>query len=246
MDRKLQSRMFSRFDPRIEENKLFKGHLRRALELTTEKLGACIDTLSAWRLARTSSESDRIIARLETDTRLPQTDLVRVMAVLEFFLKHLMEDEYRDDSSGQWADDLLVTGQIDDNHRGVFVDTIERLRADVAPKVEHIVRQRRYSQGVLPGLKSCGTTVEMRAVQKNDYRWGTPVEEYRPTVVDVAGIVSVHIGLDAGTPGDFYFQGTENDLDLLISQFRAAKKELQALSDFVGRRNAVKDTKYDN
>ena len=128
----------------------------------------------------------------------------------------------------------------------MFIGMVNRLRNDVLPAVERIVRRRRYSEGILPGLKSCGTTVEIRAVQKDRYRWETHVKEYLPEILDVAGVVSVHIGLDKGMPRDFYFQGTEADLDLLISQFQAAKKDLRALQEFLPTWKKSSESEHDH
>jgi len=106
-------------------------------------------------------------------------------------------------------------------------------------RVESEISQ--ISEGVLPGLKTCGTTVEMRAVQKDLYRWGTSVQEYESEILDTAGVISVHIGLDEGTPRDFYFQMSENDLEDLISQLKAARKDLHALTQFISTRQASGD-----
>ncbi|MBN2559965.1 MAG: hypothetical protein JXQ75_03435 [Phycisphaerae bacterium] len=243
METELKSRLFSKFDPAEKDNDLFGKHLRKALDLVPGQMVACIDALADLRLARIEPEKDRLLDSLERETRLPQTELAQVIAVTRFFLDRMLRDEYKHDTSEQWADDLVTLRQIEESTRPLFVSMVDRIRSDVLPKVESAIRRRAYGEGVLPGLKTCGTTVEMRAVQKGRYRWGTAIKEYEPRILDVAGVVSVHIGLNEGTPRDFYFQMSEDDLQLLIRELEAARKDLWALSEFVSTRRQSGDVK---
>ncbi len=243
MEIALKSRLFSKFDPADKDNELFGKHLRKALALAPAQMTACIDALAALRLARTESENDRLVDALESETHLPQKELIQVIAVLRFFLSRMLRDAYKNDSSQQWADDVVALREIEETTRPQFVSMVDDIRSDVLPKVELAIRRRTYSEGVLPGLKTFGTTVEMRAVQKDRYRWGTSVNEYGPRILDVAGVVSVHIGLNEGTPRDFYFQVSEEDLELLISGFKAARKDLRALGEFISSRPQSREAK---
>ena len=236
METELKSRLFSKFDPANKDNDLFGKHLRSSLNLSSEQMEACINALADFRLVRLESELDRLIDSLEEKTRLPQTEVEKVLAVMRFFLNRMLRDEYKNDTPEQWAEDLLTLDQIEKHTSPFFLSMVIRIRDEVVPKVELVVRRRAYGEGVLPGLKTCGTTVEMRAVQKDRYRWGNSVGEYAPEVVDVTGVVSVHIGLDEGRPRDFYFQMTEDDLADLISQLQAAGQDLLALNEFISRR----------
>lgn len=232
----LKSRLFSKFDPANKDNDLFGKHLRLALSLSSEQMAACIGKLVEFRLARVDAEVTRVLDSLEEETHLPQTEVEQVLSVLLFFLNRLLKDDYKNDTPEQWAEDLVTLDQMEKKSSPFFISSATRIRDEVVPKVELVVRRRVYSEGVLPGFRTCGTTVEMRAVQKDRYRWGHPVEDYESEVVDIAGVVSVNIGLDQGTPRDFSFQMSEDALADLISQLNAARKDLLALNEFISKR----------
>lgn len=239
MGTELKSRLFSKFDPANKDNDLFGKHLRRAMSLSSGQMDTFIEVFAEFRLARLESEVTRLLDSLEEEARLPQTEVEKVLAVMRFFLDKMLRDDYKNDTPEQWAEDLVTLDQIEKKSSSFFVSMVTRIRDEVLPKVELVVRRRAYGEGVLPGLKTCGTTVEMRAVQKDRYRWGNPIEEYAPEIVDVTGVVSVHIGLDEGRPRDFYFQMSKDDLADLISQLKAAGQDLLALNEFLSTRKEV-------
>ena len=81
----------------------------------------------------------------------------------------------------------------------------------------------------------------MRAVREDIYRWGTPLDAYTPAVMDVTPIASIHIGVDEGTPENFYFQVDEDDIDYLVSVLLAAKKDIAALRAYLRLKDAASD-----
>ena len=227
------SKLFSRFDPTDEKNKEFGKDLRTALALPKNERNACVDILAEMRLTTTNSQSERLYEVLEEKTGVPNIVLVKVIGLLKFFLEKFADDKFRSDTSEQWASELVLLKQIQENQRDDLIDLIDGVRAKTLPAVERELLRRRYSGGVLPTMASCGATVEMRAVQRNPYRWTMPADQYNPKILDVVGVVSVHVGLDSGQPKDLFFQVSETKLDLLISQLQAAKKELSALQRFL-------------
>ena len=229
----MRSRLFSEFDPESKDNDLFAKHLKMAMTLTDAQAATCISAFAKVRLARTQMETRQHLQALEKETHLPLKQIDQALSVVQFFFRNMMRDDYKADTTEEWAEDLGQLDLLNDDEKPRFITLIEGLRSQVLPAIENDIRRRTYGEGVLPTLKSCGTTVEMRAVQKDRYHWGESLETYVPQIMDITGVVSIHIGLDEGTPEDFYFQASVDDLDLLIQQFTAAKKDLHALDRFI-------------
>lgn len=226
----MKSRLFSAyFDPETESNKDLKGHLALFLGLSDEHKAPCLGALERTVLAATPDAEHLVMDELEASTRRPLLELSSVVSVLEFFLKRMIDDKTKQDTTHEWAQDLVECRFLSSPEVQPFVTWIERVRSDVLPHVESHIKRRTYTSGVFPSLRSFGATVELRAVQADKYAWGTPLEQYRPRILDVAAVASIHIGVDAGAQRDFFFQATESELQLLIDSLIAAKQDLQAL-----------------
>lgn len=237
-----KSKLFSRFDLDDKDNEPFRAHLRATLDLSAEQRDACIEALPSLRLAQMSNERDKITGQLADKTGLTHVVLGHALNVMQFFLNKLIqvldEDLLQGDDSEKWAQDLIVRKCMSESERSTFIEMVNSLSEKVVPKVRGEVRRREFVNGVLPCFRSFGTTVEMRAVLKETYDWLQPYEDYSPEVLDVTPVVSMHIGLNRGTPSDVFFQVEERDLDLLINSLEATKKELFVLREFLTTRHA--------
>jgi hypothetical protein len=76
--------------------------------------------------------------------------------------------------------------------------------------------------------------VELRAVQQGHYKWGERIEDYSPRVIGCVPVVSIHLGVDTDAP-DFFFQMREDQIDDLISELLAARKELVAFREYISQ-----------
>ena len=234
----MRSRVFSRFDPKNERNKQFAQDLQCALRLTEDQQAKCASALVAYLSARFPSQEERILSDLEQATRLPRVRFEPAMSVMSFFLKKLDTPETRDDKPEDWAADLqseelgLVTTDAD---RAAFESMAKKVVAAVDGYRAEAAR-RSYARGVLPALRACGHTVEVRAVQEDNYRWGDKIGKYVPKIIDIVPVVSVHLGTNAeGEDGQFYFQMREEQIDDMIDQLLAAKRDLEALKNLLPR-----------
>lgn len=232
----MKSRFFSAaFDDREASHaKTFQRHLRETLALSNEDRNACLDVLPEIRLRKTATETRRVIDGLERDCSVDRSKLENAVGVMDFLLRALLNDEVPDSDPMLWADDLEhELGWLEESTRPVFDAMLQRLQTDIAAKLEAEIRRRRAAGGVLPSLKSVGITVEVRAVRKDIFRWGTPIEAYQPQVIDTTTVASISIEVDEGTPRDLYFQADEDEIDYLISSLTAAKKDMKALRAYL-------------
>jgi hypothetical protein len=160
----------------------------------------------------------------------------RSLSVLNFLADALLSDKIPADDHRNWAEDLTILGWLDPESRPIFDSILDDLANKHLPELQAQARRRRAEGGVLPVFQSLGITVEARAVRKDQYEWGMPLEgegAYTPDIVGTALIASVHIGVDEGFPKDFYCQMDEGDIDNFIASLIAAKKEMAALRKYL-------------
>jgi len=227
----MQSKVFDRFDPEEEKNKALETHLRVFLGLSDEQRVACVQALAELVLAQTKALTDAVLERLAKQTSCSALALGQVLHLFQFFLRQMRDDDTRSDTPKLWSEDLVSLGLATPPEAAIIEQWLTRVRDEVLPEVEPVLRQRLYAAGVFPSLTQFGATVELRAVQEKKYRWGLPVSEYVPRVLDIVGVVSVHVGVDQGN--DFWFQVGEHELDLIIDSLVAAKADLRALRESV-------------
>ncbi|MCH8151184.1 MAG: hypothetical protein IH830_02280 [Planctomycetes bacterium] len=231
----MKSRLFSGYDPNAKDAEDFSRDLRATLELSEEHLSQCLRTFPEMRRAGLKRVRDAFFKDLEQRTELSRLCLKQALSVMGFFVDHLLGDDKREirrDTAQEWADDLEHLKVIESNHRTAFLGLAADLVA-TASSLERERLRREAEAGVLPVFRSCGVTIERRAVQEDIYHWGEPIDDYQPEMVDSVNIISVHIGFDGGDPSDVYFQMAEQHVDYLIDQLVAAKKDLVAFNRFL-------------
>lgn len=232
-DGKMNSRLFSRFDPETDENRELKKGLRSLLGLSASARDACIRQLPDFLLAVTLEQSKRIVKDLEDEENVSGLESTSAFRIGRFFLQAMERESTREDSAQAWADDLIELDFLSRPESASFVEIVERIRGDILPSVGPELRQREYATGVLPSLRSCGVTAELRGVVEDNFHWGNPVDEYHPKLLGVVPVASIHIGVDAGPQTDFYFQASKSDLQLLIDSLVAARIDLESLESCV-------------
>jgi hypothetical protein len=231
----MKSRVFSRFDPSREGNKEFVRDLKCAMGLAEPQRKACLDALLGYVLARLPSDDESVLRDLEQATGLPRIRFVPALDVMAFFLKKLVAPETRSDKPADWAADLgsPELALLESTEEQKAFETLAEGVLGVSGKFRTEQMRRAYAYGVLPVLKSCGHTVEARAVQEESYKWGDSPDEYVPRIVDMVSVVSLHIATDSETEPDFFFQVREDQIDYLIGELLAAKKEVASFKTFL-------------
>lgn len=229
----MKSQLFSKFDPSSKENDEFATDFARLISLPDKALSACIDSLPDLLLAKTETRTTELYDRLHEQTGQSYIDLRSSVFCMEFLTVKSLESDKKSDTPEAWADDLRGLKIIDsDDLERKFVALAERLKREIAPQYELQLRRREFAKGVLPSIKSMGTTVELRAVQRDKYKIGENFDNYKSKIEDVVGVISVHITTDSGSFDDFHFQASEEELEYLIDTLRAALDDLESLKSF--------------
>lgn len=199
-----------------------------ALEPAARRL--CLEALPRARSARTTSAFKQIVEGLSASLPdVPRNRIELMIRAANFLVDGLLSENVPKGDESLWVDDLISELRwIDESQRTDFGDLLGTLK-QLAPRIEAEEREERTREGILPTFKSLGITVELRAIGRDHYRWGTPVDAYAPQILGVVGLFSIHIGLDAGNPKDIYFQADETSINNMVASLQAARKDLAAL-----------------
>lgn len=237
--KKVKSRLLDAFVDNLdsERTKAFTRHLQQLLlGLDESTRDMCVASLGKARQARTALEKDRLIESLVPGDPSQHVVVEHSLSILNFLVDALLSDKIPGNDHENWADDLETLGLLETDSRPVFDSLLGKLTDTYLPELQVQDRQRHAEAGVLPVFKSLGVTVEVRAVRKDRYRWGMPLEGddgYSPEIMGTAMIASVHIGVDEGFPQEFCFQMDEADVDNFVASLTAAKKEMAALRQYL-------------
>lgn len=194
--------MKSRLIPAIPDDRdqgaAFKRHLGELLSLNRESLAAVLQALPAYRLARTTRLSNKLVTELADSTPTDRATILHSLHVLQFFLDALLNDEIPPEDSQYWGEDLVLLKWLPPGLLSHFNSLAAKLQTEIFPDIEVKIQERRAASRVVPTLRSFGVTVDLRAIRKDFYRWGSPLKEYLPEVMGLTPVFSVHIGVDAG------------------------------------------------
>jgi len=229
----MRSALFNRMDVDDERNKGLSRSLSVFLGLSPDQQEACVDLLAEAVFAETGQLAESVVDKLRDRTQLTGTTAAQVLDMLRFFVEHMIDPHTAADTGEDWAEDLRDVGLLTSSQAETLVERLRAVRTTVLPQVRDEFVSRRAAAGVLPCFTGAGTTVELRAVVEGHYRWDTPVDDYVPKVVGVVPVVSVHLGLDVGTPKDVYFQMDLGDIRRLIGTLVGAEKDAEALRVFI-------------
>ncbi len=225
----MKSKLFDNFDPEEDRNKALQRDLGRFLGMSGPQRDACVAALGELAISYTRDASRQLMEKVQRETGCSGVTVEGVLHMLRYFLSRMVDLKTRDDEPQAWGEDLVSYSYLKPDETPIFIDHMDRIRREIVPNVTAHLRQREYSAGVLPSLREIGITVELRAVREDIYHWTTPVDQYQPRIIDVVPVASIHIGVDTGYPEDFFFQVDENELQLLIDDFAAAKKDIMEL-----------------
>lgn len=229
----MNSRLFSSFDPETDENRGLNKDLRSLLALSTSARDACIRRLPDFLLSETPEQTKRIVDDLNNEESVSGLQCMSVFQLGRFFTRAMLKKSSREDPTQAWADDLIELDLLSRPESASFVEIVERIRRDTLPSVGPRLREREYATGVLPSLRSCGVTAELRGIVEDHFHWGNPIDEYQPNILGIVPVASIQIGVDSGMQKNFFFQASKSDLQLLIDVFVAARVDLESLESCV-------------
>jgi hypothetical protein len=227
----MKSKLFSAFDIDHDDNKQFKRDMGIVGKMSVDQLEAIAAALPALAAVKTVRERKPLYDKLSKTTGLSLAELARAIDLGVFFVRSIREDkEFGSDNPDAWVSDLLERGVVNQNDMGSVQRYLHLLKESVVPQVNEEQNRRRATARVFPSFKGSSTCVGLRAVLKDEYELGMPLEDFRPQVSAMTPIISVLITVDAGD--DLAFQATPDELELLIGSLQSAVKSASAMEDF--------------
>ena len=234
-----KSQFLSGFDLEGEDGKLFRRGLDMVSKLPNTvllKLAEGVPQLSKTATARLRNEfiarqlGSLGISRVEAGLAV---DFV-LLPMVRVFTNEVTKADRPQDIVGDLQDLKLIAP----SDAPKLLKVMRFLKEQVVPQVEKDQLLQSHAVGVLPSLKSIGTTVEIRGVFLESFRLGQAIGKYRPKLVNSVPVVSIHIGTDAEVNKEFIFQADKEELQWLIDAFSAAQKELTLLEKLIGFRES--------
>lgn len=229
----MQSQLFSQFDTSDSDNDEFKNDVRMVLELNEEQLKSFITLFPEYIVPRTSIERRPVINKLVQKTGLSEINISRAVRITRFILSAFEDDNIGVDDSKYWFEDLIELEIANSEEEHTFSIFIELIQNQLREKIVDLAMVRDAEQGVLPYFSSANTTVELRAVLEEKFKWGQDIDVFQPAVKKLTPVISINIGVDSGSTKNFSFQVSPEDLRYLISELESAFKVTQVLSNKV-------------
>jgi len=218
----MRSRLFSSFDPTSDRNKEFAKDLAVFVSVNPEfhdRFAAAVVDLSS---ASTDSQQDAVFAKIEKDLDLNRLVAGSAYGMAQFLVRQWLKKDLRQDSAEEWSDDLQELGLLDEAESAVFRTFVEKLREIAYEPMSKSTIRRRTETGILPSLKSFGSTVEMRVIVDNPFDSSMDAETYQADVVGLVPVISVVLAFDSGLVRDISFQLSRSELELLVAELRSA------------------------
>lgn len=232
----MKSNLFSSFDPRDPANDKFASDLKRLLQTDQTQRDLLLQAFPELYREESAIRREPHLSDLAEKTGLDRLTIRSATAFLAFMVDQLYDERINAaaDSPESWTEDLVSLGVIESDLAPTFTGFMRAVKRLTEQELLSIKRERLAGAGVLPALIGIGTTVELRGIFEGGHTFRTPVAEYTPRLKGITSIVSVAISLDMGSPSQFGFQATPNDLDLLIGALESAKKEVTTLRESCG------------
>jgi len=220
---------FADFDPNLEKNKGFIRDLQELLGLSLENRGhfykAILDSIRAF----SQMQKEEILEKLAQETKITRPHLDFAFHALRFLADRLSSDECQRDMPDDLAEDLRDLGVIQADEAKEVAQVISHIKSELLSEYKKISITQAYVGGVLPTLRSIGTTVELRPVIEPKFRLGMHPEEYKPNIIDQVFVISVHIAVDSGPVKEFIFQTSPDELKAIVRRLQGTLIDLHLL-----------------
>lgn len=231
--------------------KEFFTDLTVLLGMEKEHRAACMKMLTViTNQAMTTNQRRQLIQDMvDTDKNMEFLKAMSAVRVLQFLAERQLDDEFKEDSTADLAEDLKESVKvqkfegISEEDAETFAGIIEILRTDILPEFEDVRNKKSTLSGVLPSLRSFGTTVELRAVVKNPFCIGMLAKDYEPNITGLVSVVSVKLRADSGVPDEFSFQASKGELEALIEELKSAHIALERIEEQVNIQWHSRDSK---
>ena len=220
-------------DPNGSIASKFATHTKAALGVSDKDIALVVKALPDFMLAKSTAERRLLLEKLSKACSADLNVLVGTLNIFEFILASLMQEDLPQNEVDYWGGDLVEAKILSEADKAKFESLVKKVIAEVVPLLQPVSRRQRAQSGVLPAFSGLTFTVETRSVREKPYNRSLNVEEYAPKVVDVAFVASCHLAVDAGQIKDFFFQVSEEDIEVIIDILQAARKDMTALKGYL-------------
>ena len=197
--------LFKDYNLKSIQNSTFQRDLESLLILWPDHEAEFIQAVVKSARVLTQAQQEEIVRRLADDLNLHFPEVCMAFDVLNFFVKRLSEEDYLQDTPEDLQADLSDMEIIGDDLKDLFISLVTRIKSEVTPEHKKNAKRRMYAAGVLPSLKSIGTTVEIRAISE-PLPLGRSVSEFTATIEGHVPVISIHLSADSGAVDEFAFQ----------------------------------------
>ncbi len=233
----MKSELFSRFDPNDESNSSFKKDLELLLSLEQSDVSKVINIIPDYLESEVSSRDKEILKDLRQDTNLTNNQIHRLIHFGTFISRMVNDPELEDDTPELWAEDLFELELLNEDQVENFISISNQIVENISNEVEDLSRTKEYQIGLIPRLKRIGTTIEIRAIQKDEFEIGNSIGSYQPSIVGVQPIVTIKIWLSGEGNEPVVFQTTPDKLNMIIDVLKSAMKDSEQFGKFLNISN---------
>lgn len=223
---------FKDFSLRDIKDSTFQRDLQSLFELWPDHKEKFVRAILVSAGVLTKGQQEQIIKELADDVKTSFPEVCMAFDVLRFLVKRLSEDDYQQDTPEALQEDLSDMEIIVDEQKALFISLVKSIKSELIPQHEKLAKRRMYAAGVLPSLRSVGTTVEIRAISEA-LPLGKSISEFRANIEGYVPVVSIHLSADSGTVDEFAFQVSTDELMALIDKLQAAKIEVEAFEKYI-------------
>jgi hypothetical protein len=230
---KMKSKLFSAFDVTEKDNEAFKDDMLAFFDCTDNQKTSIVKVLPDLANVTTQSELDKISESLVSETSLTKIQLRKIIRFVGFFTQQLINKDLEGDTPDLWANDLEEANILNGDGKHQFINFVNIIKAEVSQKINDIKDSRTYEAGILPTIRSLGTTVELRGVFKKSFSFGEILEDYTPELKSILPVASIRMSFDSGHVKEVAFQATPKELELLINKLSACLEDSRKLEKSV-------------
>jgi hypothetical protein len=230
----MKSKIFKRVELK-EDNEEFKRDLLRFIIVKEEKLNIIFQTLIEYQQSLSTKQKMDLINKVgeKESPDLNPMIIGSCLSILDFIAQQYKDEEMGDLSKDidNLANDLLELKVIDESQAPIFIKRMNLYKDNILPVYLENMKKIEYSIGVLPSMASFSTTVELRAILRNEFYIGMESDKYNPIIIGLAPVASVSIDLNQSSIEKISFQMTKKEIKAFIERLNAAYKIIGKLEE---------------
>ena len=236
MTTKFQSRIFRFGFPEGDELKSFKEDITSLTEiLDLSKLKNATEYISKITLSDEEERYEIYNKIIELGLITNSQKIYSFHRLINFFFKKFLDESTKEENIDFIIKDISKELNLNEKELSLINELLILIKGE-AEKHGQKKQKERYKTGVLPYLKGVGTTVELRGVFNREIKIEEDIELYKKDIqidkeTPIIPIISVSLSVDSGTPDKFYFQASQEAVEKLIKNLKAALHKSKMLKE---------------